>query len=180
MWIEHVDMGFSASEISASLQRKTLVGLRRYFSNPSKPRRTLISRVLKGSRAVPSRSRTPRTADSRGPVREKSSQTQTRLSASNRAKLLAAYADGVPVRQLAASFNVHRSTINDIARRAGLELRVPTLPQAVREEAARLYAYGLTLAEVGAELGISHNAVRSAVVTCGGEVRARGRRQTAI
>ena len=35
-------------------------------------------------------------------------------------------------------------------------------------------------AEVGAELGISHNAVRSAVVTCGGEVRARGRRQTAI
>ena len=173
-------MGFWTSEISASLQRKTLVDLSRCFSNPRKSLRTLISRVLKGSRRGRSTSPRSRITDQRGPMRENSAQTQTRLSASNRAKLLAAYADGVPVRQLAASFNVHRSTINDIARRAGLELRVPTLPQAVREEAARLYAYGLTLAEVGAELGISHNAVRSAVVTCGGEVRARGRRQTAI
>lgn len=130
--------------------------LRRRFSNPRKPLKTLISHVIKGSRRGRGNPLRSQIADQRGPVREKSAQTQTRLSASNRAKLLAAYADGVPVRQLAARFNVHRSTINDIARRAGLEPRVPTLPHAVREEAARLYTDGLTLVEVSVKLGISH------------------------
>lgn len=118
--------------------------------------------------------------DQRGPVRENSAQTQTRLSASNRADLLAAYADGVPVRQLAARFKVHRGTVSEIARRAGLEPRSPTLPPSVREEAARLYAEGLTLVEVGVKLGISHNAVRSAVVACGGTVRPSGRRPASV
>lgn len=113
-------------------------------------------------------------------MRENSAQTQTRLSASNRARLLAAYADGVPVRQLAAHFKVHRSTVSEIARRAGIEPRVSTLPQAVREEVTRLYVGGLTLVEVGAELGISHNAVRSTVVACGGTVRPSGRRTASV
>ena len=38
------------------------------------------------------------------------------------------------------------------------------------------YADGLTLGEVGVKLGISHNAVRSAVVVCGGTLRPAGRR----
>jgi hypothetical protein len=92
---------------------------------------------------------------------------KTRLSASNRAGLLAAYTDGVPVRQLAARFKVHRGTVSEIARRAGLEPRGPTLPQPTREAPARTYTDGLTLVEVGVKLGISHNAVRSAVVACG-------------
>ncbi|HMR50406.1 MAG: hypothetical protein ACOX61_09715 [Brooklawnia sp.] len=102
------------------------------------------------------------------------------MSASNRADLLAAYTDGVPVRQLAVRFKVHRGTVSEIARRAGLEPRSPTLPQPVREEAARLYADGLTLVEVGAKLGISHNAVRSAVVACGGTLRPAGRRPAVV
>ena len=178
MWIEHVDMGFLASEISASLQRKTLVGLHRYFSNPSKPRRTLISRVLKGSRAVPSRSCTPRMADSRGPVRENSSQSQTRLSASNRVALLAGYVEGVPVQELATKFNVHRATVREIARRAGHPSRAPEHSQQLRGEAARLYAEGFTLSQVAAQLGIGDEAVRSAVIALGGMIRARGRRRS--
>lgn len=154
--------------------------LRRRFSNPRKPLKTLISHVIKGSRRGRGNPPRSRIADQRGPVRENSAQTQTRLSASNRAELLAAYADGVPVRQLAARFKVHRGTVSEIARRAGLEPRVPTLPQAVREEATRLYVDGLTLVEVGAELGISHNAVRSAVVACGGTVRPSGRRAASV
>lgn len=154
--------------------------LSRCFSNPRKPLRTLISRVLKGSRRGRSTSPRSRITDQRGPMRENSAQTQTRLSASNRARLLAAYADGVPVRQLAAHFKVHRSTVSEIARRAGIEPRVSTLPQAVREEVTRLYVGGLTLVEVGAELGISHNAVRSTVVACGGTVRPSGRRTASV
>ena len=160
--------------------RGPLVDLRRCFSNPRKPLKTLISHVIKGSRRGRGTSRPSRITDQRGPVRENSAQTQTRLSASNRADLLAAYADGVPVRQLAARFKVHRGTVSEIARRAGLEPRSPTLPQSVREDAARLYAEGLTLVEVGVKLGISHNAVRSAVVACGGTLRPAGRRPALV
>ena len=154
--------------------------LRRRFSNPGKPLKTLISHVIKGSRRGRGNPPRSRIADQRGPVREDSAQTQTRLSASNRADLLAAYADGVPVQQLAARFNVHRGTVSEIARRAGLEPRSPTLQQPVREEAARVYADGLTLVEVGVKLGISHNAVRSAVVACGGTLRPAGRRPALV
>ena len=44
-------------------------------------------------------------------------------------------------------------SVSEIARRAGLEPRLPTLPQPVREEAARLYADGLTLVEVSGSSG---------------------------
>lgn len=152
------------------------VGLHRYFSNPNKPRRTLISRVLKGSRAVPSRSGSPRIADSRGLVCENSSQSQTRLSASNRAELLVGYAEGVPVQELATRFNVHRATVREIARRAGHPSRAPEHSQQLRGEAARLYAEGLTLSQVALQLEIGEDAVRSAVVTNGGTIRPRGRR----
>ena len=140
----------------------------------------MISRVVKGSHGRRVRPRGSQVTDHRGPVRGNSCQSQTRLSASNHAELLAGYADGVPVRELATRFEVHRGTVNEIARRAGLEPRSPTLPQPVREEAARLYADGLTLVEVGMKLGISHNAVRSAVVACGGTLRPAGRRPASV
>lgn len=154
-----------------------MVGLRRYFSNPSKPRRTLISRVLKGSKTQRQRTGTPHTTDSRGPVRENSSQSQTRLSASNREELLVGYAEGVPVQELATRFNVHRATVREIARRAGHPSRAPEHSQQLRSEAARLYAGGLTLSQVAAQLGIGDEAVRSAVVANGGTIRPKGRRK---
>ena len=154
-----------------------LVGLRRYFSNPSKPRRTLISRVLKESKTLRPRTGPRHTTDSRGPVRENSSQSQTRLSASNREELLAGYAEGVPVQELAARFNIHRATVREIARRAGHSSRAPEHSQQLRSEAARLYAEGLTLSQVAAQLGIGDEAVRSAVVDNGGTIRPKGRRR---
>ncbi|WP_374971577.1 helix-turn-helix domain-containing protein [Flaviflexus equikiangi] len=157
--------------------RVLTVGLRRYFSNPSKPRRTLISRVLKGSKTQRQRTGTPHTTDSRGPVRENSSQSQTRLSASNREELLVGYAEGVPVQELATRFNVHRATVREIARRAGHPSRAPEHSQQLRSEAARLYAGGLTLSQVAAQLGIGDEAVRSAVVANGGTIRPKGRRK---
>lgn len=114
--------------------------------------------------------------DQRGPVRKNSAQTQTRLSASNRNELVREYAAGVPVTELADRFGVHRSTVVGIAKRAGTDLRQRTLPRALREQAARRYADGLTLLAVVEELGISYSAARSAVVACGGALRPRGRR----
>jgi len=153
------------------------VDLRSSFSNPRKPLGSLISRVLRGSRARRPRTRGAQIADERGPVRENSRQSQTRLSVSNRAELIAGYADGVPVRELATRFNVHRGTVREIARQAGLAARRPELPDATRQDAAQLYAGGLTLAQVAARLAVSTEAVRSAVIASGGTIRAGGRRR---
>ncbi|WP_373567203.1 helix-turn-helix domain-containing protein [Brevibacterium moorei] len=103
--------------------------------------------------------------------------SQTRLNAQSRAELLAAYSEGAPVQELAKRFGVHRGTVHALARRAGLRPRNgPELPNSVREEAARLYANGLTLLDAGRQLGISNDAVRAAVVSCGGTIRPKGRR----
>ncbi|WP_101569964.1 helix-turn-helix domain-containing protein [Brevibacterium sp. 239c] len=99
------------------------------------------------------------------------------MSVSNRVELLAGYADGVPVRELATRFNVHRGTVREIARQAGLAARRPELPDPIRQEVAQLYAGGLTLAQVAARLGISNEAARSAVIAGGGTIRPGGRRR---
>ena len=178
-WATNADKARTSANDSAGKGSRLLrgVGLHRYFSNHNKPRRTLISRVIKGSRAMPSRSGSPRMADSRGPVRENSSQSQTRLSASNRVALLAGYAEGVPVQELATRFNIHRATVREIARRAGHPSRASEHSQQLRGEAARLYAEGFTLSQVAAQLGIGDEAVRSAVVANGGTIRPKGRRK---
>lgn len=115
------------------------VDLRSSFSNPRKPLGSLISRVLRGSRTRRPRNRAARITDQRGPVRENSRQSQTRLSVSNRAELLAGYTAGVPVRELATRFKLHRGTVREIARLAGLAARQPELPDAIRHDAAQLY-----------------------------------------
>lgn len=153
------------------------VGLARCFSNPRKPLRRLIRRVLKGSMQPGSPPSRQSIEDVRGPVTRKSPGVQTRLNAQNRAALLDAYAAGESVNGLAERFKVHRATVRALARRAGLPRRNGSeLPDSVREEAARLYASGLTLLDAGRQLGISNDAVRAAVVACGGTVRPKGRR----
>ncbi|MBT2483085.1 MULTISPECIES: helix-turn-helix domain-containing protein [unclassified Microbacterium] len=99
------------------------------------------------------------------------------MSVSNRAELLAGYAAGVPVRELATRFKVHRGTVREIARQAGMVARQPQLADLIRQDAARLYTDGLALAQVADQLGISNEAVRSAVLACGGAVRTGSRRQ---
>lgn len=101
------------------------------------------------------------------------------MSVSNRAELRAGYAAGVPVRELATQSKVHRGTVREIARQAGLAARQPELPDVIREDAARLYADGLTLAQVATRLGIRNEAVRSAVLACGATIRPGGRRSRA-
>lgn len=102
------------------------------------------------------------------------------MSVYNRAKLLAGYTAGVPVREVATRFKVHRGTLREIARQAGLAARQPELHDAIRQDAARLYADGLTLAQVAGRVGISDEAVRSAVLACGDTIRPSGRRRVQV
>ena len=100
---------------------------------------------------------------------------QTGLSAANRKELAAGYAAGVPVKELAERFGVHRATVNRVAAQAGLRARRVPLSERRQAEAARLYSEGQTLREVAVKLGTGKDAVRSAVVAHGGTIRSRGR-----
>ena len=139
------------------------VNLHSSFSNPRKPLGSLISRVLRGSRTRRPRSRSTQIADERGSRAGEFASASNLLSVPNRAELIAKYAEGMPVRELAARFNVHRGTVREIARQAGLAARRPELPDAIRQVAARL--------------AVSTEAVRSAVIASGGTIRAGGHRR---
>lgn len=154
-----------------------MVGLSRCLSNPRKAVISLVSHADKASKPRGARHQTPQRADMRGPVVERALQTQTRLSTSNRAALLAGYVEGAAVTDLvAARFGVHRKTVMDIARRAGVPVRRPPVTDSVRQEAALLYAEGLTLSEVAKCLGINEKTPRAGVVTQGIGIRPRGPR----
>ncbi|TLP95188.1 helix-turn-helix domain-containing protein [Nesterenkonia salmonea] len=98
------------------------------------------------------------------------------MSASIRAEVLEGYGAGTPVRVLARRFGVHRSTVREIARRAGVQPQRMAPTEEAQAEAARLYTEGLTLAQVSKRLGISDESVRAAVLASGGAIRRRGRR----
>jgi hypothetical protein len=103
-------------------------------------------------------------------------QSQTRLSLSRRAELLADYEAGAPVQAIAAKFRVHRATVFEVVRRAGLPGRDPGLSAEDRSRAATLYATGLTLAQVAQQMAAGVNTVRAAVLAEGGQIRPRGRK----
>ena len=152
----------------------TSVHLRGCFSNPRSPVKTLIRSVLRGSSGRRARLQATRHHDERGPVAEYSRGPQTGLSAANRQELAAGYASGVPVKELAERFGVHRAKVNRVAAQAGLQARRVPLSEQRQTDAARLYSEGLTLREVAAKLGTGKDAVRSAVVAHGGAIRSRG------
>ena len=158
---------------------RCLVHLRRCFSNPREPLRTLVRRVLRGSKVHLSRTQSTRHHDERGPLARYSRGPQTGLNVANRKKLVAGYAAEVPVKELAERFGVHRATVNRIAAQAGLQARRVPLSEQRQAEAARLYGEGLTLREVAAKLGTGKDAVRSAVIACGGTIRPGGSGQRA-
>ena len=115
-----------------------------------------------------------RIADNRGTVREDSVKSQTRLTPAQVAELLAGYQVGTPVRSLAKRFDVHRLTVSQIAKRAGVAPRWSLTTPAQRKHAAALYAEGWTLAQVAEQVGISTGTVRAAVLTEGGTLRPKG------
>ena len=111
-------------------------------------------------------------------MQKNSVKSQTRLNASNRAELLAEYAAGMPVRELAARFGVHRSTVWEAAAATGIERGKTELSDEVCQQANRLYSKGISLTRVAMRLGISYLTVRSAVIAGGGTIRSAGRQRT--
>ena len=81
------------------------------------------------------------------------------MSYPQRQKLIDAYASGMPVKQIAEHFGVHRTTITKIVTSAGVKVRSQPLASST---------------QVAEQLGVSASAVRSAVLVAGGMLRPAG------
>lgn len=90
--------------------------------------------------------------------------------------LVADYEAGIPVRAISAKYGVHRGTIPKLIRRAGVPMRVPGLNTENQTRTRDLYENGMTLEEVGREVGVCADTVRQAVLDAGGRIRLRGGR----
>lgn len=69
---------------------------------------------------------------------------------------------------------MHRGTVSEFARQAGIPAWEPGLDAERGARAAALYESGLTLAQVAEQVAASVEAVRAAVLAEGGAIRPRG------
>jgi DNA-directed RNA polymerase specialized sigma24 family protein len=96
-----------------------------------------------------------------------------RLEPAKVEELIQGYADGVPVDELAARFQVNQSTVQRYVRRVALPRRSPRLGPSQSEEAARLYLAGQSLAKLSQHFGVATDTVALALRRAGVTLRPR-------
>jgi hypothetical protein len=87
-------------------------------------------------------------------------------------KLLAAYEAGTPIDRVASDFGVHRTTVLNAAKHAGIERHWNVIDRHL-EEARSLYESGLSMKKVGEHFGVSMDSVRNAFLKHGIPIRPR-------
>jgi hypothetical protein len=102
-------------------------------------------------------------------------QTQIRLGPADIQRLIAAYADGSSVLQLAARFNIHRTTVLAHLERNGVPRRRsgPKLSDEDVDEAAVLYRDGLSLEVIGRHFLVAPDTIAKALRHVGVQIRPR-------
>jgi DNA-binding transcriptional ArsR family regulator len=123
-----------------------------------------LKRAIRAYRAL-DLARTPYKRSTRPPKRAK------RLNDTELARLGARYGSGVTVYELAIEFGVHRTTISQHLKAAGVQMRLQPLSEQEVGTAATLYATGLSLANVGQQLGVNASTVYQALKQHGVEMR---------
>lgn len=153
----------------------TSVHLQREFENPGQALKTVAFRWKSGVYKATRRPSEPTVCDDRGRVVRSIGKAQTFLSAAQVDDLIAAYRQGLSLRDVAEKFGVHHRTAAAHLVRRGEPLRRRPLSAAQIAEAVRLYESGMTLLAVGLELGVSQGTIRRAVAAQGVTIRSRGR-----
>ena len=106
---------------------------------------------------------------------------QRRLAPGEVAELVAAYRQGVAVKELAASFRINRTTVLGHLRRHGIPKRDR---RALRgddvERAKKLYAEGRSADWIAGELGVAASTVRRALQDAGVALRTPGRQRVRL
>ncbi|MDA8355779.1 MAG: hypothetical protein M0Z95_05685 [Actinomycetota bacterium] len=106
---------------------------------------------------------------------------QRRLGPEEVAELVVAYRRGVPVAELAESFQVNRTTVLGHVRRNGVPKRDRrALRQDDVKRAAKLYAEGRSAEWVAGELQVAASTLRRALKDAGVIVRPKGRRSQSL
>jgi DNA-binding CsgD family transcriptional regulator len=87
---------------------------------------------------------------------------QRRLDEAQILELVRRYVAGESVRELAAGFRIHRTTVLEHLTKWGVERRPNRRKLSDTEvaQAARIYAGGVSLEELGEQLGVSAETVR--------------------
>lgn len=86
-------------------------------------------------------------------------------------EIVAFYATGVSVREVAKAFNVHRQTATRHLHAAGVQTHRRRLDAIQITNACELYAAGKTLAQVGKHFGVSQGTVGRLLRANGVELR---------
>jgi len=92
-----------------------------------------------------------------GPIRQR----QRRLTEAQAIAMAERYEGGATVYELAAELGCHRTTVAARLKKAGIVMRHQSPTSESIDSMVRLYASGLSLLEVGKQLGISANSVRN-------------------
>jgi len=102
-------------------------------------------------------------------------QRQVHLSEAHQAEAVALYMSGVPVKEIAQRFGIHRVTVSEICKRHGVELRSTTrrMTDEQAEIAARRYQEGASLAAIGKELDLNASTIWNRLIKAGVEMRPR-------
>jgi len=107
------------------------------------------------------------------PVDRQQTRKVTHLLPELAAEIVERYQTGSLIRELAAEYGVHRSTVMACLRRAGIP-KYSGWSEKTTAEAARLYKSGLTIAEVAAQLDHSPTTVGRKLREAGVKLRPKG------
>jgi lambda repressor-like predicted transcriptional regulator len=91
----------------------------------------------------------------------------SRLTDADVTQLADSYRSGTSAKVLATRFGMHRHTVAEVLRRAGVERRTRGLTSAQVAHASRLYRDGWSLAKLGDDLGVTANTVRRYLLLAG-------------
>jgi hypothetical protein len=107
-------------------------------------------------------------------------QSQTRLTADQKAEIIELYRGRVAVKEIAAEYRIDRATVRSIAKVAGLEPHLRGLSDDDVRRAAHRYSEGASLATIGRELSVDGVTVMHALKRQGVRMRPRqgGRQRT--
>lgn len=92
---------------------------------------------------------------------------QTFLTASQVDHLVADYAAGSGVQELAEKYGIHRATVFAHLQRRKVPRRRPGLSEHEQAEAVRLSRKGMSMRAIGRHMGVDRKAVRVALVQAG-------------
>jgi len=116
----------------------------------------------------------PRLPDAdRRPPRHKLDQRSNRAEMA--AQVVADYQVGVPTTQLTIKYGLGKSSVLRHLREAGVTMRKQPLTDDEVAEASRLYAAGLSVAQVGAALNLNPSIIWRTLTACGVVMRSAQR-----